>query len=98
VIDRHKRAVGPPYGPAGEREALERLRRGHLVNQVPVDVQESGAVQRALDDVVVPDLVVHGAWAGRFGIDALSHARQAAPGEPGQKAASGEPGRLSAES
>ena len=57
----HERAVGPPHGPAGYGEALERLRRGHLVDEVQVDVEEVVAVATRLHDVLVPDLVVHGA-------------------------------------
>ncbi len=40
VIDGRKRAVGPPDLPTGRAQAAERLRRGHFVDQVQVDVQQ----------------------------------------------------------
>ena len=58
VVHRRERAVGPPHGPAGEAQALEGLRRRHLVDQVAVDVDERRAgLVLGHDEVVVPDLV-----------------------------------------
>ena len=42
-------------------QALERLRARHLVHEVPVDIEQAGAVRLLVDQVVVPDLVVEGA-------------------------------------
>ncbi len=39
-------------------QALERLRAGHFMDQVAVDVQQRRAVVLGVDDVLVPDLVV----------------------------------------
>ena len=46
---------GRRTAPAGEPQALERLRRGDLVDQVQVDVQERRPVGLLADDVRVPD-------------------------------------------
>ena len=46
--------------PAGEPEALEGLRRGHLVDQVEVDEEEVGLAVGAAYDVLVPDLLGQG--------------------------------------
>ena len=48
------RLVGPAYRPAGHPQALEGLRRGDLVDQVEVDVD-----QPVTDRVGLPDLVEH---------------------------------------
>ena len=40
VVHRRERQVGPPHAPAGEAQALERLRRGDLVDEVQVDVEQ----------------------------------------------------------
>ena len=42
---------------AGQPQALEGLRAGHLVDEVAVDVEDAGAVRQPLDDMAVPDLV-----------------------------------------
>src|SRR5690606_11078353 len=57
VIREGQRGVGPAYLAAGDAEALERLRARHLMDEVPVDVDEAGPVLLRLDDVTVPDLV-----------------------------------------
>ena len=57
VIHRRERQVGPPHRPAGEAQRLERLRRGDLVDEVQVDVQQVGKPVRAPRDVALPDLV-----------------------------------------
>ncbi len=49
--------VGAPHRPAGLAQAVERLRAGHLVEQVQVDEEEVGLAFGAPDDVVVPDLL-----------------------------------------
>jgi hypothetical protein len=46
---------------AGRAQALEGLRRGHLMHQVPVDIDQARAVVLLMDQVVVPDLVEQGA-------------------------------------
>ena len=46
--------------PAGEPQAVEGLRAGHLVEQVEVDVEQVGLAVGAADDVLVPDLLGQG--------------------------------------
>ena len=47
-------------GPPRQRQALERLRRGDLVQQMPINVEDRHAVVALGDDMGVPDLVVDG--------------------------------------
>ena len=59
VVDRGERQVGPAHVAAGQAQAVEGLRRGHLVHEVQVDIQEGRlavGVRRA-DLVVVPHLL-----------------------------------------
>ncbi len=51
-----QRQIGPADRAAGLPQALERLRAGHLVHQVQVDVQQVGLTLRGVHDVCVPDL------------------------------------------
>ena len=52
-------------------QAFKRLRAGHFVNQMAVDVQNGGAVFFGVNDVLVPDFVVEGASHGfSFVVDA----------------------------
>ena len=46
------------------RETLERLRRRHLVQQVPIDVEQARSVLTLGDDVRVPDFVVERSTGG----------------------------------
>ena len=52
--------VGTTYGPTGQPQPLERLRRGDLVDQVEVDEEEVRLPRRAPDDVLVPDFLAQG--------------------------------------
>ena len=52
--------VGTAYGAAREAEAVEGLRRGHLVEEVEVDEEEVGLSGGTADDVLVPDLLGQG--------------------------------------
>ena len=47
--------VGAAYGAPVEPQTVERLGRGHLVDQVQVDEEEVGLTLGAADDVLVPD-------------------------------------------
>ncbi len=51
---------GTAHGPARDPEAVEGLRRGHLVDEVQVDVQQVGLVVAGADHVLVPDLLDEG--------------------------------------
>ena len=64
VVDHAQRLVRRPHLAAGEPQALERLRARHLVHEVAVDIEEAGSVRLLVDQMVVPDLVVQGAWLG----------------------------------
>ena len=61
------RQVRSPHAAAREPQSVERLRAGHLVHEVQIDVDQvgfpgvTGAAAEG-DDVVVPYLLCHGAW------------------------------------
>ena len=57
VIHRRDREVGAAHRAARETQPVERLRRGDLVDQVEVDVEERGLARRLVDDVALPDPV-----------------------------------------
>ena len=64
VIDHAQRLVRRVHLAAGEPQAFERLRARHFVHEMPVDIDEAGAVRLFVDEVVVPDFIVERA---RFG-------------------------------
>ena len=55
-----QRQVGAADRAVGEAQAVEGLRRGHLVEEVEVDVEQVGLSRGAPDDVLVPDLLGQG--------------------------------------
>ena len=57
VIHRRERPVRPAHAAAGQAQPLERLRRGDLVDQVQVDVEQRRLARRLGDDVPLPDLL-----------------------------------------
>ena len=57
VVGHGQRRVGAAHLAAGQPQALEGLRAGHLVDQVAVDVEEAGAVRLLVDEMRVPDLL-----------------------------------------
>jgi hypothetical protein len=57
VVHRRERQIGAPHPSAREPEPFERLRRGHLVDQVQVDVEQGGLAALLVDDVALPDPV-----------------------------------------
>jgi hypothetical protein len=58
VIHRRHRPLRPPHADAARAQLGEGLRRGHLVDQVQVDVQDGGRLRRLRrHEVRVPDLV-----------------------------------------
>ena len=59
VVEGGEGQVGPAHRPLGEPEAVERLRAGHFVDQVTVDVQQRGFF-RGVNHVTVPHLVKQG--------------------------------------
>ena len=64
VVDDGERLLRRAHLAAGQAQAFERLRARHFVDEVAVDVDERRPVGAGLDDVVVPDLVVHRARLG----------------------------------
>ena len=64
VIDHGQRLLRRVHLAAGGAQAFEGLRRGHLVDQMAVDIEQAGAVIGFVHQMVVPDLVVQ---RGRFG-------------------------------
>ena len=58
VIDHAQRLVRRMHLAAGEPQALERLRARHLVHEMPVDIDQAGAVRLLVDQMVGPDFVV----------------------------------------
>ncbi len=58
VVRRGDDRVLPPGLPPREPQALEGLWRGHLVDQMPINVKERRAVLVAAHNMGVPDLVV----------------------------------------
>ena len=61
VIDHRERLLRRAHLAAGDAQALERLRRRHLMDEMPVDIDQAGSVRLPIDHVVVPDLIVEAA-------------------------------------
>ncbi len=59
MIDRRKRQVRSPDPAPGQPEPVERLRAGHLMDQVAVDVQERRLLRRG-DHMAIPDFLEQG--------------------------------------
>ena len=59
VVYRGDRQIWTPYGPVGETQTLESLRRGDFVHQVQVDVENCGFAFRFSNEMRVPDLFEH---------------------------------------
>jgi hypothetical protein len=61
VVHRRHGQVGAPDRAACQAQAVEGLGRGHLVDEVEIDVEEVRLTVGAVDDVGVPDLLAQGA-------------------------------------
>ena len=61
MIGDRDRQIGPAQLAPSHAQAFERLRAGDLMHEVAVDIEDAGAVRKALDDVAVPDFVEQGA-------------------------------------
>ena len=66
VIGRGDGQFGSSHAAASEAEALERLRAGHLVDKLPVDVEDRLPSLVGVDDVIVPDFFKERAGAVRW--------------------------------
>ena len=75
VIDHQQRLLGRANFSAGKPQPLERLRRGDLMDEVPVDIDQAGAVGLLVDQVVFPDLVVEGTRFGHSSIRCVGMCR-----------------------
>ena len=69
MVDGGERQLRPPHAPARQPEPIERLRTGHFVNQVPIDVQERRLVGRR-HDVAIPHFFKQCFGHLRFGVPA----------------------------
>ena len=57
VVHRGDGEVGAAYAAAGQTQAVERLRRRHLVHEVQVDVEQVGLALGPVDHVALPHLL-----------------------------------------
>ena len=69
MIGHRERQLGAPHLAPREPQRFEGLRTGDLVDQVPVDIEQAGAVLAPLDDMRVPNLLVECARFARHGGD-----------------------------
>ena len=60
VVGDRNRGVGTAHRASRHAQALEGLRAGHLVDEVTIDVDDTGPVVLAMNDVAVPDLLEQG--------------------------------------
>lgn len=51
------RGIRTTHAAPGHPQAFESLRTCHLVDEVPVDVEDARPVLETFDDMIVPDLV-----------------------------------------
>ena len=58
VVGHGNGLLGLAHGAVGHAQTFERLRAGHFVNQVAVDIKQAGAVVGLVGDVGIPDLVI----------------------------------------
>ena len=84
VVHRRDGQLGSSHTAPGQSQSLERLRRGHLVDEVEVDVEQRRLARHLTDDVLLPDLLEQGGahvpqayrrTAGLHARDALPRAR-----------------------
>ena len=65
VIGHRQRQIGAPHFAPGQPQGLERLRAGHFVHQMTIDINQTRAVIAAFNDMGVPDFLVQCAGCGR---------------------------------
>jgi hypothetical protein len=59
----HRKVSGiAPRLAAGEFEALKGLWAGDFVDQVTINIDQAGAIRLLVDDVLIPQFVVKGAY------------------------------------
>jgi hypothetical protein len=74
VIDHQQRLLRRAHLAARKAQSLERLRRRHLMHEVPVDIDQAGSIRLLVDQVVVPDFVVEGTRLGHSSIQLSGYA------------------------
>jgi hypothetical protein len=60
MVDGGQVGIDAPWLASRQAQAFERLRRGHFVNDLPVDVNQRRAVVALLHQVRVEQLVIEG--------------------------------------
>ena len=71
VVDHGERLVRRAHLASRIAQALEGLRRRHLMHEMPVDIEQAGAVGLLVDQMVVPDLVVERARFHGLNLDCV---------------------------
>ena len=64
MVDHGQRLLRRAHPAPRHAQPLEGLRAGHLMHQMPIDIEQAGAVGRLMHQMGVPDLVVEGAGLG----------------------------------
>ena len=82
VVGHGKGPVGPSDRPAGGAQAGEGLGRGHLVDQMQVDIEDRLAPGVGVDHVGVPDLVVERLASHAAHVRGETLSRKVPAGEP----------------
>ncbi len=82
MVDYRKRQFRPPDFTARQLQPFERLRTGHLMDDVPVDIEQAGAVLLLVDQMRFPNLVEE--CAGLRHVPSLSNCQtKCSIGRPG---------------
>ena len=58
MIGNRQRKIRPPHFAPSEPERLKRLRTGHLMNKVAINVDQAGAIRASRDDMRGPDFLI----------------------------------------
>src|SRR5690348_1197331 len=62
MVHHGKRQIGPTHAPFGGLQTGKCLRRRHLMDQMPVNIEQRGLAGFFAYDVRVPDFFVKGSW------------------------------------
>jgi len=67
IVICHRQVGGDaPHLARGKLQALEGLRRGHLVQQMPINVEQAQAAAHFADEMLIPKLVVESSCGCHF--------------------------------
>ncbi len=64
VIDHEEGLIRRVHLAAGQPQAFERLWARHFMHDMTIDIDQSGAIRRLLDQMIIPDFVVQRAGFG----------------------------------